>query len=291
MDTFSGKHAAPGFAGLVLLTFLMFSGSLMSETLRLHVPIVTDSQNLHRYFHELLTKALDASGHKSEIIVHEVPHLRAKALLQSGELSIFWMVASMERNRRFQAIPVDITNNLIGKRILLIPEGEQAQYDGVNNLIDFRGLALKAGFGEDWFDTQVWQANQLDYAEHSGNWESIFKMVALGRAYDYFPRGLNEILTEAKRYPDLQIEQNLVLIYRRDFVFYLSRTGPNAGIRYAKELNAALKQARDSGLIRKLVRKYWSEDIEALNYEQRTKIYLNLPEIGGQPDALSQRHH
>jgi hypothetical protein len=118
----------------------------------------------------------------------------------------------------------------------------------------------------------------LTYQEWSGNWKEIFRWISMAKGYNYFSRGLNEILEESKKYPDLAIEKHLVLIYDRDFLFYLSRTGKNAGAQYHKIIEAALMKARDSGLVERLVGKYWNNDFTTLGYHNRVKLYLKTPE-------------
>lgn len=259
----------------ILLCFL--SMSAQSDDIRLHVPIVVESPKLHQYFHELLLSALLEAGHSPELIVGEYPQLRVKKYLESGELSIYWMLESRHRNESFASIDVDLTNGLIGKRVLFIRAGEQHRYDSVQTVADFRALNLVGGMGKNWFDVDVWKANQLNYLEFSGNWESIFKMVALGRSFNYFSRGVTEILAESAQYPDLEIERNLLLCYDRDFHFYLSTTGKHAGLRYQKQLKEAIQKAQESGLIDRLVREYWEKDFETLNYDQRRRIKLITP--------------
>ena len=84
-------------------------------------------------------------------------------------------------------------------------------------------------------------------------------------------------MTESKQYPDLDIEKKLVLIYDRDFRYYLSKTGKNAGVKYKAILDQALKKAKESGLIDKKVREYWADDFNALNYDSRLKLHLKTP--------------
>lgn len=187
------------------------------------------------------------------------------------------MIESEERNKRYIPIEVGLTNGLIGKRILFIRKGDQHLYDRVKTLEDFRRLNLFGGMGEKWFDCDVWNANNLIYKEQGGNWKTIFKKIPAERDFDYFPRGLTEIINEAKQYPDLAIEERLVFINDRDFRFYLSKTGEHAGAKYEDIIEHALAKAKDSGLIERLVMEYWAEDLKALNYDKRTKIYLRTP--------------
>jgi hypothetical protein len=161
---------------------------------------------------------------------------------------------------------------------LFIKKGDQPLYDKVNTLDDFRKLNLTGGMGRDWFDAKVWKINLLLFKEHSGDWRAIYRMIPDGRDYDYFPRGLNEILVEAGKYPKLGIENRLVLIYDRDFRFYLSKQGVNAGAKYKNILNSIMQKAKESGLIDKLVRKYWAGDFDTLKYDDRIKIHLKTPQ-------------
>lgn len=255
------------------LTLPLFVSISCAENIPLNISIVDDSPKLHIFFHELLETALKEDGHTPVLFTAVLPHLRIKSYLDEGKISIHWMVESAERNKKYTPVEVGLTNGLIGQRILLIKKGDQYLYDGVNTLADFRDLNLVGGMGQQWFDVKVWKANQLRYKEHSGNWKSIFEMIPSRRVYDYFPRGLNEIVVEARQYPDLAIEKRLVLVYDRDFRFYLSKTGAV----YKDEIEHALKMAKVSGLIERLVGKHWGNDLKTLNYDKRTVIHLKTP--------------
>jgi hypothetical protein len=256
------------------LLFLLLSTSSYSQTLKLYIPIVEDSPQQHLFYHELLKTAMIEAGHIPELIVKKYPQKRIKKLLENGELSIYWMIESAPRNKKYIPIKVGLTNGLIGKRILFIKQGDQAKYDQVKTLDDFRNLNLIGGMGKNWFDANVWKINHLQYQENEGNWKSIFKMIPRNRTYNYFSRGINEIVTESLQYPALDIEKKLVFIYEQDFQFYLSKEGTHAGKVYQTLLREALQKAKESGLIARLVQKYWGNDFQILNYDQRIKIYL-----------------
>jgi hypothetical protein len=260
----------------VLMPLFLIS-SAYSDLITLHVPIVDDSPQAHLFFHELLETAIQEDGHTPKLIISELPQLRIKHYLDHGDISIYWIVESDEINKKYTPIRIELTNGLICQRILLINKEDQYLYDHVETVEDFRNLNLVGGMGENWFDVKVWKANHLRYKEHSGNWKSIFKMIPYRRDYDYCSRGLNEILEEAKQYPDLAIEKRLVFIYNRDFLFYLSNKGVNAGAKYKDLLEHALKKARDTGLIERLVKKYWADVFKTLNYDKRIKLQLSTP--------------
>jgi membrane-bound lytic murein transglycosylase MltF len=90
---------------------------------------------------------------------------------------------------------------------------------------------------------------------------------------DYFPRGAIEISAEAQLHPELAIERNLLLVYQRDFVFYLSKG--NASLKPVIE--SALKQAEKSGLQKKLMDEYFGSSLQQLNLDKRVRIRLTTP--------------
>ena len=249
-----------------------------AEEVSLHVPITDDSPRQYVFFHELLSTALEESGHTLKLIPEQLPQLRIKNHMDHGKISIYWALENNEADKKYIPIKVGLTEGLIGKRVLLIKKGDRSLYDGVKNLNDFKKLDLVAGMGRGWFDAQIWKENHLKYKERSGNWKSIFKMIPYGRDYNYISRGINEIIAEAKQYPDLAIEEKLVFIYDRDFRFYLSKTGKNAGAKYRDVIEHAMQKAKESGLIKRLVKKYWSNAFQTLNYKSRIKIHLSMPQ-------------
>lgn len=265
---------------LILVPLLTASISLSNvhgESLTLKIPIIDDSPHQHEFYHELLETALKEAGHNPTLIPLRLPQLRTAAYLDKGKISAYWMVGSQARNEKYVAIKVGLTNGLIGKRILFIKKGDQYLYDNVKTVKDFRDLQLIGGMGKNWFDVKIWKANKLKYKEHEGNWKAIFKMIPKRPDYNYFSRGINEILTESKQYPLLAIENNLVLIYDRDIRFYLSKTGKYSGEKYKVIIEGALVKAEESGLIEKLVRKYWANDFKVLKFDKRIKLNLVTP--------------
>lgn len=259
------------------LSFPLLISPAYSDVISLHVPIFDESPQLHLFFHELLITAIEDVGHTPKLISVKSPQPRIIRKMDQGKISISWSVETEDANKKYIPIEIGLTKGLIGKRLLLIKKGEQHLYDGVKNLDDFRSLNLVAGMGSKWFDINIWNKNNLKYKKCSGNWKSIFKMIPYGRDYNYISRGINEIVAEQKQYPNLEIETNLLLIYDRDIRFYLSKTGKNAGAKYKDVVELAIKNAEKSGLIDRLVTKYWAEDFKDLNYDKRIKIHLEMP--------------
>lgn len=158
---------------------------------------------------------------------------------------------------------------------MLIPKDQQHVYDVVNSLQDFRKLGKVGAMGRGWFDVKIWSLNDLDYIERDGDWRNkIYKQIALqNRGVDYFSRGFFEVIDEAKAHPYLDIEKHLMLIYDRDFRFYLGENSAH----YKQIIEKSLQNAKSSGLMDQLIKNYWAESFDILDTDNRTKIYLKNP--------------
>lgn len=257
-----------------LLYFLMFaSPALWANSLTLRVPLIAEQPTAAAYYHELLTQAFADIGYRLDLEIIHLPQARAQVFLDQNKLDVLWMLQSEERDAAYTSVPVGLTHSLISNRILLIRPEDQSKFDDVKSLSDLRNLNLVAGLGRDWFDVNVWQANDLSFEEQEGSWQSIFPMLAANRVYDYFPRGMNEVVAEADAHPDLAIENNLVLAYQRDFQLYLSEEAAQ----HQELLTRALAQARDSGLIERLVQEHWAEEIQQLDFKNRRVLNMKNP--------------
>jgi hypothetical protein len=261
------------YATLIMLSGIICS-NVYSETIVLKLPQYVD--NSHQYYYELLEKSLDQIGVPLKIIPSEkpLPQKRAVAMFENRQLDAIWLIRSKERDALFVAVSVGLTNGLAGQRILFIPPGTQATYNGVKTLADFRDLKLTGAFGINWFDIKIWKHNVLNYHAVDGDWRKIYACVEKKMThFDYFSRGINEIVAEADDYPNLAIEERLMLVYDRDFQLYLSAPAAN----HQPTIKKALLAARENGLIDSLIHKYWADIYTKIKPEDRIKIELELP--------------
>ncbi|MBF0224313.1 MAG: hypothetical protein HQK76_02560 [Desulfobacterales bacterium] len=262
---------------LFIFLFIMFYFPITkasAETIRL--TYAEQGSGGRSYFFELLETALTYSDQSIKLEhLGVMPQNRIYQMLIDDRLSLNWLLQSKERDTIFTPVEVDLTNGLIGHRILLIPKGRQSIYQNVKTLDDFKKLNKVGGFGQNWFDVAVWKYNQLPYIEVQGAWQVIYNMLnAENRGIDYFSRGIFEILPEAKKHPYLDIESHLVFVYQRDFRFYLSKNAAHL----KKSLEEVLLIAKNNGLMEKLIQKHWKNDLDALGFNQRVKLILNTPE-------------
>lgn len=236
------------------------------------------NQGSYDYTKALMIKALEASNYKVVVINvgEDIPMSRMEIMLLHGDISLFFLGQTDQRDQRFLPIDVGMTDGLIGQRILFIPPDQQMRYNQVQTLDDLRELGVVAGLGDAWADVAIWAANGLPYASISGDWKRLYRMLAAGnRHIDYLPRGAQEMVLEWPLHPELAVEQQLLLIYEKDHILYVSPQKP--------ELHALLlpvmQQAFDTGLIRNLAHSHYHAVFEQpINLNQRRIINLQLPD-------------
>lgn len=260
---------------ITLIAVAILLAPILARADYLTIRVPTYSDGLHEYFTELLFMALEQDGHLAAFEhVLDVPHLREREMLMSGDLDVLWLFQSKKRDEQFIPVPIGLTNGLTGQRILLIPPGDEHEFEDVESLGDFRRLGKVGGFGTGWYDISVWEANYLPYLEVA-EWRLLYDMVADGsRGADYFSRGFSEIVQEARNHPNLAIEPHLMLVYNKDFIFYVSPQTPEL----APIIEKALIKARESGLMSKLIKKHWADSYDIIKPDNRTIIHLRTPE-------------
>jgi hypothetical protein len=260
---------------LALLVVMLGLTALPCLAADITLRLASGTSGNHRFYHRLLTESLKALGHKVTVETYEnLPQTRILSYLDIDRLTLHWMLQTPERDAQYTRVDFPLTQGLIGQRVMFVPLGSEGVYANVKDLTQFRELGKTAGLGKGWFDATIWEANKLPYVEQGGEWRQLFSMLAArNRGVDYLPRGATEIAAEAQLHPELTIEPNLLLVYQRDFLFYLSRG--NAGMK--PMIEAALKQAEKSGLQKKLIDEYFGNSLQQLNIDKRVKIRLITP--------------
>lgn len=237
------------------------------------------------YMAELLEWALENAGHPTTITIVDLPPKRYNHYVAQGEAGY---VAFKNQRREMQGsirIDVPLTGELIGKRVVFVRRDGPDIFAHVETLEDLRRSGAVGAFGDGWFDAQVWEANGLPFALQSGDWRSIYQMLASGnRSIDYFSRGILEMSREAALYPDLMPDPHLLIVYPGDFNFFLSASLEDQ----AETIQHALEAAISSGLRDRLLRKHFPQvyDPAGLNIHGRRQIDLALP--GADAIALNQ---
>ncbi|MFM0181508.1 hypothetical protein PQR52_23770 [Paraburkholderia aspalathi] len=170
-------------------------------------------------------------------------------------------------------VPIPIDRGLLGYRVALINQGEQAKLDSIHDLQGLRTLSI--GQGQGWGDVPIYRAAGVPLVTAS-RYDLLFPMLADHR-FDMFPRGVVEITREIKAfqpsYPNMRIDSHLLIRYPYAQFFYVSQSEPLLAQRIRDGLEAMLKD----GSFEALFREHFAQGIADLHLERRVLIDLKNP--------------
>jgi hypothetical protein len=168
-------------------------------------------------------------------------------------------------------IPVD--KGITEYRIFLIRAGDQEKFSQITDVEDLKRLTL--GVGHAWSTRQVFQALNFKY-EAAADWEGLYKMLVAGR-FDYFPRALSEVFVEyddrKANFPDMAIENSLMLYFPLPKYFFVSPQAPRLAARIEEGFKAMIKD----GSFDKLFLKYHQPLIDRANFCSRRILRVSNP--------------
>lgn len=170
----------------------------------------------------------------------------SESLTQSREFQILeeegtdlaWAATKQDWEDKLLPIRICLYKGLLGYRIFLIHEGNQAKFDGINTLDDLRKIAL--GQGRTWSDSDILEANGLNVVRTT-KYESLFYMLDGGR-FDAFPRGVQEPWAEISSRPKLALttEKRLMLSYKNPFYLFTNKKNVELAADLERGLNIAI---------------------------------------------------
>lgn len=200
-------------------------------------------------------------------------HLMTKDSIQG----IVSLATTKEREEKLLAIKVPIMAGILGMRVFLIHKNNKETFLNIKNLSQLKQKV--AGFGEHWGDISILKENNIPVLPVV-KYPSLFEMLNAQR-FDYFPRGVNEILGEYEEnkyeLEDLAIEQSLALYYPYPVYFFVNKSN----VELAKRIEYGLQQALKDGRFESLFFYYHQGLLERLNFDNRIILSItnsSLPE-------------
>lgn len=157
-----------------------------------------------------------------------------QALSENKLVDVAWGVTSIDREQRLKPVRIPLLKGLLGYRIFIIRDGDQARFDAVRNIEHLK--QIKAGQGHDWVDVKILEHNGL-LVQTSTSYEALFTMLS-GRRFDYFPRSVFEAFTEVDARPEmgLNVETKLMLQYVSPTFFFTNKQNSRLHKRISKGL-------------------------------------------------------
>ncbi|MCC2605177.1 diguanylate cyclase [Planctobacterium marinum] len=209
----------PGILLFLLLFYSVTEAAARADTIKVN-KVVGEKEEL---ILSILELALRKSGNTRNLaqLDTEIPVGRLVEETDAGRIDLMWAGSSKVLDDKLNAVRIPLLKGLLGHRIFIIRQGDQARFDSVTSLSSLSQFT--AGMGHFWGSTRVLKEAGLK-VETSVKYQNLFHMLDGGR-FDYFPRAAHEPWSEVKSRPELglQVEKNLLLIYPYAMYFYLRK--------------------------------------------------------------------
>lgn len=271
---------------ILLVLLQVMSCMALAETLVITCPRpANDNDNRSHYHINLLALALEKTIDEGPYRIEraEIFMTQARAIQsvkQDKLVNVMWTMTTKEREQELLPVRIPILKGLLGHRLLLIRPQDQAKFSAVKQHQDL--AKLTAGQGADWPDTHILIANRLPVVT-GNNYLGLFKMLSQER-FDYFPRGVHEAWAEVVNYPDLAVEESILLQYPAPTFFFVS----NQNVALQQRLERGLRMALKDGSFDTLLynNPEMSEAFEKSKMGQRKLFRLKNPLLSAQTQAL-----
>lgn len=206
------------------------------------------------------------------------PRQTVELMEASGKLSVMYLDANPELEKKLIAIHIPVDKNLVGYRIFLINREDKDKYKNINNIEELKTYTY--GQGADWIDVGILKNSGFKVVT-GNNYEGLFEML-LNRRFNIFLRGAVEIIDEVEqrkvKMPDLYIEENICIYYPLPMYFWFSKT--EEGKRLAERVEMGMNIMIDDGTYDKIFKKYHGEKIKKLNLKNRKIFEIPNPNLG-----------
>lgn len=198
---------------------------------------------------------------------------RGRLLLkQTQQLDVIWSATSIQLEEELLPIRIPLRKGLLSYRISLIDQAQQPRMQQINKLADLQSLLVGQGAG--WLDSDIYHYNGVRVV--TGLYDDLFAMLMRGR-FDLFPRGIGEVFQEYELrkgdYPELQIEEALLLYYPWPFYFFVHPSNQELATR----IEQGLRMMIHDGSFDAIFYRYNQQAIERAQLSERRLIQLENP--------------
>lgn len=237
---------------MMRLAFILVSASFMSTSVSASINdkvVIRHAQTSvdpkEALVFSILKLAIEKSGKAEQYQFEEYTEYTTEARLvtwlNEGTLSVFWAGTQKKYEEDLYPIRIPVLKGLLGHRIFIIRDGDQARFDKVNSFQDLQNIPL--GQGRFWGDTVVLKNADMKVVDPV-KYTSLFPMLD-GERFDYFPRAVHEPWSEVAKHGDLNlaVEKNILLVYPFAMYFFVSKDN----IALGKDIERGFRNAIDDG--------------------------------------------
>ena len=233
---------------------------------------------------------LEKSGKEYKILStwHPLSSQKRKIdLVKKGEVDILYAGTSIQLEKELLPIWFPIMRGLIGRRIFIIHQNYQVEYDLVSNLNDLKNHMGIQGLG--WEDIQILEASGLKQVEKA--YDDIFKNINAGSRY-YFSRGVTEVFSEyhdrKTKMPNLVVEKRILLEYKIAVFFFVNRSNTEL----ANIIKTGFLNGYEDGSYQRFFYNHplIKRSMKQANLNKRTKIEIPNPFLSPETEAIPKQY-
>lgn len=212
------------------------------------IPITTKASERDIYKVDLLKLILSkVPGSHPITFVSNLPRTQSRIIHEletnSGVINLYWMGTSAELEKKLLPVRIPLLRGIIGNRVFIIHKDHQKKFNTVTSIVELQKFVGIQGLG--WSDIEILENSGLK--QFSATYDAIFKIINMGQRVDYFSRSIGEVLHEIRdnkiQYPNLAIEEKVLLVYPFALFFFTS----NENKELAALLERGFKKAYEDG--------------------------------------------
>lgn len=223
---------------LILLTLWAVLPSQAQDTIQL---VSRDDQNANHAL-QMIKLGLEKADYDYELSIREGALTAARQLqdTREGTMDIMWSATKPELEEALLPVRVPLYKGLLGYRVFIMHPDYRDHFAGVTDWETMKKSVY--GQGRGWPDTKILRSNGLTV--ETGTYEGLF-MMADGKRFHAFPRGVHEPWSEIESRPelDLIVDEHVMLVYRMPFYLFVTPKKPEL----AEALEQGLLKAIEDG--------------------------------------------
>ncbi|GAB4357002.1 MAG: hypothetical protein Kow006_24510 [Gammaproteobacteria bacterium] len=285
---FSAASLSTGIVLGLLLSLLVGPG--FGAPLEIRVPTTGEGASRDAYQYRLLRLLLDKSGvdYRIQVVPMRFTQARVVVELERGELiNLYWMGTSPEMEQRLLPVYFPVFKGLLGYRLFIIHKERQEDFARVTSLAELREMVGGQGIG--WADVAILE--QAGLRQRQAPYDTIIGMVNADHL-DYFSRAVTEIYPEveehARKYPDIRVEQRLLLYYPLAMFFFVSPKHPEL----AEALRRGVERAHADGSFDHFFYTYPAvrDALDKANLDRRLRLEIPNPQLTDRTRRALERY-
>ncbi|ESE40951.1 hypothetical protein [Shewanella decolorationis] len=240
------------FSFLIMLVYIgtcFFPSQSFATDAFIINPPESDNDHRYQYTYDLLALVIDATKddfgeatlEMSGVVMSRNRIFRE--LLEGKNINVMAEASNATWDQQLIPVKIPIRKGIQGFRLFIIKKDNLALMANVKTLAEL--MALDTGSGSQWSTKVAMQKAGFNVIE-STQYDNLFNMLSVGR-FVTFGRGVNEIFQEVeqfnKKYPDLILDDNILLYIPLATYYYVSPSQP----RLAKRIQVGLQRIIENG--------------------------------------------